>query len=137
MINYQHKNCRNISRYFSCTNYKSIVTCRPTARERVDKHVSVKMDSWKPTHYETCFLGYENESCSHGDRFLKINTLLWNQQKFPRFRMRYICVKDRSQSQLRAEQKGTRMEPVAAQSRTKRDQNGASRSSEQNKKGPE
>lgn len=26
----------------------NIVTCRPTAGERVDKQVSVEMDSWKP-----------------------------------------------------------------------------------------
>jgi hypothetical protein len=31
------------------------VTCRPITRERVSKHVSVEMDSWKPTRYgATC-----------------------------------------------------------------------------------
>jgi hypothetical protein len=34
------------------------VTCIPIARERVDKHVSKEMDSWKPTCYGTRFRGY-------------------------------------------------------------------------------
>jgi hypothetical protein len=52
-----------------------IVTCRPTARERVGTHVAVEMDSWKPTHYGAMFpwirvqvinihfCGYGNERC--------------------------------------------------------------------------
>jgi hypothetical protein len=49
----------------------NIVTCRPIARERADKHVSVEMDSSKSTRYGTAFqwirvtnkhfLGYETE----------------------------------------------------------------------------
>jgi hypothetical protein len=41
-----------------------IVTCRPIARERVGKHVSVEIDSWKPTRRRVInrrFLGYGNE----------------------------------------------------------------------------
>jgi hypothetical protein len=34
-------------------------TCRPIARKRVDKHVSVENDSWKFTRYGTHFHGYE------------------------------------------------------------------------------
>jgi hypothetical protein len=34
------------------------VTCRAIARKRVDKHVSVEIDSWKPTSYGTYFHGY-------------------------------------------------------------------------------
>jgi hypothetical protein len=36
-----------------------IVICTPIARERVDKHVSMETDSWKPTRYGTRFRGYE------------------------------------------------------------------------------
>jgi hypothetical protein len=39
----------------------NIVTCRPLARERVDKHVSTETDSWKPTclcGINKYFLGY-------------------------------------------------------------------------------
>jgi hypothetical protein len=36
----------------SSTLFINIVTSRPIARERVDKHVSMEMDSWKPTRYE-------------------------------------------------------------------------------------
>jgi hypothetical protein len=55
--------CNNL--YLHCVNYVdfilrkllvvlkvpalNIVTCKPIARERVGKHVSVEMDSWKPT----------------------------------------------------------------------------------------
>jgi hypothetical protein len=45
------------------------------------------MDSWKTTHYETRFLGYENERCFRGDRFLETSTLLWDQQAFPWIRV--------------------------------------------------
>jgi hypothetical protein len=31
------------------------VTCRPIARKRAGKHVSVEMDSWKPTRYGATF----------------------------------------------------------------------------------
>jgi hypothetical protein len=36
-----------------------IATCRTFARKRVDKHVSVEIDSWKPARYGTHFHGYE------------------------------------------------------------------------------
>jgi hypothetical protein len=39
--------------------YKHIATCRPIARERVDKHVSMEVDSWKATRYGTSVRGYE------------------------------------------------------------------------------
>jgi hypothetical protein len=39
-----------------------IVTFRPTAMECVDKHISMEMDSWKPTRYGTCFRGYERST---------------------------------------------------------------------------
>jgi hypothetical protein len=42
----------------SCGRIYSIVTYRPIARERVDKHVSMEMDSWKPTRYGKRFRGY-------------------------------------------------------------------------------
>jgi hypothetical protein len=32
-----------------------IVTCRPITREQVDNHVSLEMDSWKPTINRTTF----------------------------------------------------------------------------------
>jgi hypothetical protein len=35
------------------------VTCRPVARERIDKHVSVEIDSWKLTRHRTNFHGYK------------------------------------------------------------------------------
>jgi hypothetical protein len=35
-----------------------IVTCRPVARERADKHFSTEMDSWKPIRHRTRFRGY-------------------------------------------------------------------------------
>jgi hypothetical protein len=38
------------------------VTCRPIARKRLDKHVSIEMDSWKPTRYGTRFHGYERST---------------------------------------------------------------------------
>jgi hypothetical protein len=37
------------------SNKNDTVTCRPSARELVDKHVCVDMDYWKPTHYATTF----------------------------------------------------------------------------------
>jgi hypothetical protein len=39
----------------TCRN--DIGTCRPIAGKRVDKHVSVEIDSWKLTCYGTHFLG--------------------------------------------------------------------------------
>jgi hypothetical protein len=30
----------------------NIMTCRPIARERVGKHVSMEMDFWEPTRYD-------------------------------------------------------------------------------------
>jgi hypothetical protein len=33
----------------------SIVTCGLVARERVDKHVYMQVDSWRPTRYKTRF----------------------------------------------------------------------------------
>jgi hypothetical protein len=36
-----------------------IVTCRPIARKWVDKHVSMEMNSLKPTCYGTRFRGHE------------------------------------------------------------------------------
>jgi hypothetical protein len=33
----------------------AFVTCGPIARERVDKRVSVEVDSWRPTRYGTRF----------------------------------------------------------------------------------
>jgi hypothetical protein len=67
--------------YFRKKN--NILTCRPIARKRVDKHVSVEMDSWKPTGYGKHFLGYENEGYVYIDRFLETNRSLWDQQAFP------------------------------------------------------
>jgi hypothetical protein len=67
---------------------KKAVICRATARERVDKNISMEMDSWKPTRYGSLFHGYENERCSYGYRFLETNRSLWNQQKFPLIWMR-------------------------------------------------
>jgi hypothetical protein len=32
---------------------------------QLTKHVSVKMDSWKPTGYGTRLLGYESERCGY------------------------------------------------------------------------
>jgi hypothetical protein len=34
---------------------ENIVTCGPIARERVDKHISMEVDSWRPIRYETRF----------------------------------------------------------------------------------
>jgi hypothetical protein len=39
--------------------FEIILTCRPIAMERVDKHASMEMDSWKPTRYGTRFRAYE------------------------------------------------------------------------------
>jgi hypothetical protein len=50
----------------------------------------MEMDSWKPIRYATCFLGYENERCFHGDRFLETNTSLWDHQAFPWRWLSYI-----------------------------------------------
>jgi hypothetical protein len=36
----------------------TIMTCRPIAGERVDKHASIEMDPWKPTRYGRRFRGY-------------------------------------------------------------------------------
>jgi hypothetical protein len=44
---------------FGWTEDQHIVTCRPVAKKRVDKHVCVEIDSWKPTRYGTHFRGYE------------------------------------------------------------------------------
>jgi hypothetical protein len=43
---------------YTYIHYIYNVTCRPIAKERADKHVSVEINSWKPTHYGTRFPGY-------------------------------------------------------------------------------
>jgi hypothetical protein len=45
----------NTYNMFEKSGISDIVTCRAIARERVDEHVSVEMDSWKATHYGTTF----------------------------------------------------------------------------------
>jgi hypothetical protein len=42
-----------------CRWEDDIVTCGPIARKQVNKHVSVKIDSWKLTRYGTHFHRYE------------------------------------------------------------------------------
>jgi hypothetical protein len=37
----------------------NVVTCRPIPRERVDKHIFMEVDSWKPARCGTHFHGYE------------------------------------------------------------------------------
>jgi hypothetical protein len=41
------------------TSRFNVATCGPIARERVDKHFSIEMDSWRPTGYGRRFHGYE------------------------------------------------------------------------------
>jgi hypothetical protein len=53
-------------------------------------HVPMEMDSWKPTHYGTRFLGFENERCFHGGEYLETNMSLRDQQAFPWTLIRYI-----------------------------------------------
>jgi hypothetical protein len=61
------------------------VTCRPITRERVDKYVSIEMDSWKPRRH---FHGY---TCSRG---VSMDTdMLYNRK------LRWEC----SQSYIRIE----------------------------------
>jgi hypothetical protein len=64
--------------------------CRPIAGERVDKHISLETDSWKPTRYGTRFLGYGNEICFHGDRFLETNMSQCDKQMCPWIWICYI-----------------------------------------------
>jgi hypothetical protein len=49
--------------------YNNTVTRRPIAREGVSEHVSVEIDSWKPSRRYAInrrFLGYGNEKFSVG-----------------------------------------------------------------------
>jgi hypothetical protein len=62
--------CLIVSRHL-LDDLNHIVMCRPIARKRGGKHVSVEIDSWKPSGYGTRILGYENESC----RFLETNSV--------------------------------------------------------------
>jgi hypothetical protein len=32
-----------------------VVTCGPIARERIDKHIYMEVDSWRQLGFETCF----------------------------------------------------------------------------------
>jgi hypothetical protein len=79
-----------------------------------DKHVSTEIDSWKPTRYGSRFLGYENEICFHGDRFLETNTSLWDQLTFLWILLWYIrgCSDQNEVSHSSDQNRETRMEPV-------------------------
>jgi hypothetical protein len=82
-------------------------------------------DSWKPTFYRTRFLGYEQERYFHRDRILETKSSLWNQQIFPLIR---ISNTRWEKNWVQASRRQARREVSLVQSRTERNQNGASHS---------